>query len=514
MRTKNSLKNFGTGLVNTFVTTILSFVARTIFIKILGSSYLGVNGLLTNVLSMLSLVELGIGSAINFSLYKPIAEDDEEKVLLLMNFYKIAYRVIGAIVFGIGLILMCFINVIIKDAGDVQNVKLIFFIYLVNTTCSYFMTYKVTLLNAYQKAYKINTINIIFSILTTVFQCLILIITKNYIAYLLMNMVVLFVQRACVNRKITKMYPLLNKKVEGKLEKTELQPILKNVKALMFHKIGDYCINGTDNIIISSFISVGMVGIYSNYSMLIGIVNGVIVSFFNSMIASMGNLIAIESDKRKRQIFDLINFIGFWLFGFTAICFYNLLNPFIELWLGNNYVFSKGIVVVIILNYYLTGMRIPVYTVKSAAGLYNEDKFTPLIQAGVNLFVSIVLVQSLGIVGVFLGTLISSLVLPCWQRPYIVCKYALKQSSKPYFQKYVKYILVVMITALCLNLSLGVLFPNVTILNFAISTIICAIVPNVVFLGIFRKTDEFKELINIVNNILGERLKWIKKLAL
>lgn len=513
MRVKNSLKNFFGSFSSTMVSNILSFVSRTIFISVLGKSYLGVNGLLSNVLSMLSLAELGIGTAINFSLYKPIAENDENKIILLMNFYKKAYRYIGAFVFGIGLVLMVFLDVIVKDPGDVGNLRLIFFIYLINTSYSYLMSYKNTLLNSYQKSYILTKINITFNIITVISQVAILILTRNYIAYLLVNMFVLFIQRLYINNKITNMYPILKIKSKGKLPKEELKEIIKNVKAMMFHKIGDYCINGTDNIIISAYVSVAAVGIYSNYLMIINMVNTIIVMFFNSMTSSMGNLIATESYKKKREIFDIINFIGFWLFGFVTICFYNLLNPFIELWVGKEYLISNSTLTIVILNYYLTGMRVPIYTMKAAAGLYSEDKFVPIIQSAVNLVVSIVLVKRWGLAGVFMGTLVSSIVLPCWHRPYIVCKHALNMSSKKYFKKYIIYLVAVIVMTGSIHSIFNIVIPNTTIINFIIRVVICAIVPNCIFIILFRNSNEFKEIINIVNNILGRKFKWIKRLA-
>lgn len=513
MRVKNSLKNFGAGLGTMLVSNILAFVSRTVFIQILGLTYLGVNGLLTNVLSMLSLAELGIGTAINFSLYKPIADNDEKKILILMNFYKIAYRWIGVLVLIVGFVLMPFLDVIIKNPGDVKNLSLIFFIYLINTASSYFMTYKTTLLNAYQKGYLITSINILFNIFTVILQIVVLILTKSYIAYLVINMILLFIQRLYVNKKIEKTYPIVSKRSKEKLPKEELAQIIKNVKAMMFHKVGDYCINGTDNIIISTFISVSMVGIYSNYFMIITMVNGIIVMLFNSMTASMGNLIVRESNARKIEIFSLINFIGFWIFGFATICFYNLLNPFIELWLGEKFLISHNILVIVLLNYYLTGMRVPVATLKSAAGLYDEDKFTPIIQAVVNLGVSIVLVQRWGLAGVFMGTLVSSIILPCWQRPYIVCKYALNTSSKDYFVKYFKYLSMVIVLTIGISFICHKFLLDTTIFNFILRMILCILVPNTLFILIFRKTSDFKEIVNIINNVLGGRFTWIKKLA-
>ena len=513
MRIENSLKNFSSGLAINLVNSILTFFSRTIFIRVLGTSYLGVNGLLTNVLSMLSLAELGVGTAINFSLYKPVAEGDNEKIALLMNFYKKIYRWIGLLVFCVGLILMMFLDVIIKNPGDVKNLKLIFIIYLVNTAYSYLMSYKNTLLSANQKDYLLASANIIFNILTIVTQILVLLIAKNYIMYLLTNMLMLFIQRLYINNKITKMYPLLKEKMTEKLPKEDLKAIIKNVKAMMFHKIGDYCINGTDNIIMSAFISVSIVGLYSNYLMIITTVDGIIVMFFNSMTASLGNLIATESDEKKIEIFEVINFIGFWLFGFATICFYNLLNPFIELWIGKEFLIASSILIIVLLNYYLTGMRVPIYAVKAAAGIYDEDKYTPLIQSVVNLVLSIVLVQRWGLAGVFMGTLVSSIVLPFLQRPYIVCKYAFKTSSKRYFIKYSQYLITIILITLLVSKILNTFFLEGTVINFIIRMLICTVIPNIVFLLLFRKTKEFKQILNIADRVLGGRLNWIKWLV-
>ena len=513
MRIKNSLKNFSSGILINITTSLLTFISRSIFIHVLGTLYLGVNGLLANVLAMLSLAELGIGTAINFSLYKPIAEKDDKKISILMNFYKIAYRYIGVLVFVIGLVIMLFLDVIIKDSGEVQNLRLIFFIYLINIVLSYFMTYKVTLLNAYQKAYTITKINLVFTIVNAVVQILVLIISKNYIIYLLSNMLVLFIQRIFVNRQITNMYPVLSKKVSGKLPKEELAMITKNVKAMIFHKIGDYCINGTDNIIISAFINIKTVGIYSNYNMIITMINNFILMFFNSITASMGNLIATESDEKKNEIFNVVNLIGFWFFGFASICLYNLLNPFIEIWIGRDFLISQDILIIVILNYYLTGMRVPVATVKSAAGIYNEDKYTPIIQSVVNLVISISLVKSWGLAGVFMGTLVSSLILPCWQRPYIVYKYVFKSSPKEYFIKYIKYLLVIVLTAIGIQALIDKLFSLVTVYNFIIRIVICVVVPNILFILIFRRSNEFIILMKKIESITGEYYKWISWLV-
>lgn len=268
----------------------------------------------------------------------------------------------------------------------------------------------------------------------------------------------------------------------------------------MWHKLGDYCINGTDNIIISMFLSVAVVGYYSNYLMLLNLIGGYIGMIFSSMTASMGNVIATEGNEKRLEIFENINFLGFWLYSFSAICFYNLLNPFIELWLGKEYLLSQHVVLVLVLNNYMAWMRIPPYTVKSANGLYSEDQFVPIIQSILNLVISVVLAKSIGLIGVFIGTAVSG-ILPSLYRPYLIYKKVFKTTSIFYYIEYCKNM------SLMIGLSFFIYY-LIEILNiggvigFIINLIICILVPNVVYLLIFRKKREFVYIYNIFKSIL------------
>lgn len=499
-RTENAFKNTVANLALLFVTTILAFVTRIFFTKILGQDYLGVNSLLVNIISMLSIAELGIGTAINFSLYKPIAENDTKKIKALMKYYKKAYYIIGTLVFFLGLVLLLFIDKIIPNPGNVEHLVLIFIIYIINASYSYFFTYKLTLLEASQKGYILARINIIFTILIHVGQLIILLLTKNYILYLLLNIVLTFIQRLIVNHKINKTFTYLKEENLEKLDKDEKTKITKNVKALIFHKIGDYCINGTDNILISIFDSIGAVGIYSNYALLTTTINNFITSIFGSITSSVGNLIATEKEGKRKNIFLKINFIAFWLYGFSFICFFVLIDPFIELVFGPKYILSFSIVLVVLLNFYVTGMRMPVGVVKSSAGLYNEDKYAPLIQSFINLVVSIILGKKYGLLGIFLGTLVSSVALPNWYRPYLVYKHVFKSSPKNYYLKSIYYFLVVIISALFTKYTLDLFFVKGA-LSFALRTVLCLILSNLLLLIFTFKTREFTEVLNVVKGM-------------
>lgn len=454
---------------------------------------------------MLSLAELGVSTAINFSLYKPIADKNKEKISSLMSFYKKAYRIIGCIVVLLGIILIPFLHFFIKNIESISNVYLIYILYLINTASTYFITYKETLINADQNKYKLAIIDTVSVILLNLLQIIFLIVTKNFIIYLIVQFVVLFLQRVITNRYITKKYKNIDFNSKVKLDNEDKASIVKNVKAMFFHKIGEYCINSTDNLIISAFININTVGFYSNYLTVINLLNTFIMMIYNGITASLGNLIVRESDEKKEQIFKIMNFLAFIIYGYCAVCLINLFNIFINIWIGEKYCLEFPIVLMIIINFYLTGMRVPSGIMKSAAGLFDVDKFTPLIQTIINLIVSIILVQKIGLIGVLIGTFISSIVIPCWQRPYLVYKYVLKKSSKQYFIEYLKNIIIIVISTI-ISLFIN---NNLKINSLITAFIIKGIISTIVFLAIsymsYRKSETFTSMIKYIKQIYERR---------
>lgn len=499
------------GIGGTVVTTLLGFVSRTVFIYTLGVTYLGVNGLILSVLSMLSLTELGIGTAITFSLYKPLSENNTEKLNAIMGFYKKAYRVIGLLVFVFGLVLMFFLKYVIKESQGISNLYLIYLIFLVNTSYTYFFSYKRTLINADQKAYLLVPFTTGFRILLVTVQIVVLVVFKNYIMYLLMQFIVSLAENIFINRYIDSKYTFPKNKSNQKIPQYEFGVIIKNIKAMFLHKIGDYAINGTDNIIISAFISIKMVGLYSNYALLIATVNKFILIIFGSATASFGNLIAQENKEKILQTFKVFNFLGFWIFGWATVCFYNLLNPFISIWIGNSYIIEQAIINILLVNFYLFGMRVPLGIVKMAAGVYSQDKYLPLIQAVVNLGFSIILVQYWGLAGVFMGTVISSVTVVCWYRPLVVYKYVFETSPKRYFIKYAVYGIVVIANIFITKYLCIFMFSNYTLGGLIGRVLISLLVPNIIVVLFFFRTNEFKQLMVIIKQSFGGRFKWRKR---
>lgn len=506
MRTIHSIRNIllTTGL--TLVSALTGFVSRTVFIKILGSEYLGINGVMANVFTMLSIAEMGMATAIGFSLYKPLADQDAGRVSALMSFYKRAYRVIAAIVAVAGLLVLPLLSGLIKSPQPIPHLHLMYLILLINTVAGYFLTYPQTLINADQKAYRIIPFSIAFNLVWFAAQLATLALTRNYIAYLLTQLVVLIVQQIVTNRYVRECYPWVDFNSKAKLPAGDLACIKTTVGAMLWHKLGDFCVNGTINLIISARLSVALVGLYSNYVLLIGMIKSLLLLMLNGVTPSFGNLICTGTPAKCLEKARMLDFLAFWLFGWTAICFYMMINPFIVCWIGPEYLFNKTIVALILLDYYLTGSRIPLFVVKAAGGLYAQDKYVPFFQAVVNLGVSLWLASYLGVAGVLIGMMISTYIFPFWYRAAIVYRHVFQSPVRDYYFRYALYLGVVMLGA-TLTAALGSCIRGHGWSAFALRGILSLVVPNGVILLLFWRSMEMKQLISVGRGLLSERMK-------
>lgn len=495
MRMEKSILNIGSNFLILLIRTILSFIVRTIFIKTLGEEYLGINGLFTNILIMLSVAELGITSAINFSLYKPLATKDYEKVSILMSFYRRVYRVIGFITLCLGLIVYVNLDFFISDYGNINNVDLIYFMFLLNTVFLYFITYKETLIMADQNNYELTKIILYTSISTYIIQMIILLIFKNFCLYLLVEFLINILQKHFINKYIDKKYHFIDFRSKKKIEKKEFNEIIKNVKALMIFKLGNYFINGTDNIILSKYIGLTAVGIYSNYLSLISIVDNFIRTIFNGVSSSYGNLVATENEESQKNVFKILDFISFVLYGLTALIFCFLFNPFITIWIGEKYTFSMGIVILLSVRHYTKGIQINHENIRIASGMNHKSRYVPIIEATLNIILSIYFVKRIGIIGVFVGTLLSSIP-TIILIPYTLYKFAFKSNVFEYYYLYIKYALVILIDYFIINFIFGNILLEINLFNIIIKGIIICVIFLISVVIFYRNTKEFKFVSN------------------
>lgn len=495
MRSKNALKNISISIFSQIIIILLGFLSRKVFIDSLGAEYLGINGLLTNVLSMMVLIEGGIGASIVYNLYKPLANNNKDKIIALVNLYKKSYGILSIIMIAISIILYPFIGVIMKLDEPIEGMAFVYFIFIAKNVISYINAYKWALINADQKGYVLSTTNLIFQVITTIGKILIIVVTHNYIAFLIVEVVIFIIQNVVNTNVVYKRYPYLKEKSEYNIDTETKENINKNVKAMFLHNIGGYLVFSTDNILISTFISVKAVGIYSNYTMIINQLASLLSPIVNGIGASVGNLIATEDKNKTYNIFKVSFLISFWIYSFATIVLFILLEDFVVWWIGDNYLLSKSILIVVLINFYLNGMQNAIGTFKNKAGLFVQDRYIMVFNGILNLIASLVFIKCFGFIGVFLGTTISTLITVFWTQPVVVYKYLFKRSVRNYFQKYIFFSgLTVLLGILTRNLC-NTLIIDSGIIGIISKGIICTVVINTIYIIIFYRSQEFKYLL-------------------
>ncbi len=502
MRIRNSLKNIVTGLLGQLIVTITGFISRTVFIQTLGTTYLGIGGLFSNILTLLSFAELGIGQAIIFSLYKPIAENDEEKICSLMKLYERVYKFLFVFVLVVGLLLLPILPFIIRDIESIPNIRIIYALFVVNSAVSYLLAYRSSFITACQKNYIINYVSFACNVLMCVSQVITLLIFKNYFVYLGVQMIFGIIPNIIIYFYSEKIFPFLKRKNISPLSQGELKTITDNVKALIMYKIGTLALNSTDNIIISSFVGINTVGIYSNYTLLTSTIGGFLSSIFNNLTASIGNLNAKETDEQKLFVFQVINLATFWFYTVCSVCLFICMTPFIHVWIGDEYVLPMSASLIITLNVYIGGMLFAPFNFRQTMGIFVEGRWRPIISAIINIVSSIVFVKWWGLVGVLWGTAVARLTTNVWFDPYLVFKRGMHTSPIPYYIDYIKKgILLILIAVLCWILTKPI--PNLNILWVLLKCSISFGVSNVVIFICYFREKEFKYLFEVVRNFKG-----------
>lgn len=498
-RVKNTSKNFVFGVLTQIASLILNFFVRTIFIKTLNIEYLGVEGLFSNILTILSLAELGFGTAMVYSMYKPLAYKNENKLKALMNLYSKIYCIIGAVVAVLGFILIPFIKYIIKNEPNIPHLTTIYVMVLFNTVVSYFFAYKRSILNADQKGYISSSYKCIFLIVKSIFQSLVLMIWHNFYIYLFIQILCTIFENIMVSIKVNRIYPFLKEKSKEKLEEKELKKISRDVKALLIYRIGHVALNGTDNIIISTFLGIAEVGLVANYNLIINAVTSIFYQIPNALQASIGNFVVQENEESQYKIFKKIDFSYFVIFGFASVCLCTLLSPFVELWIGSEYVLDDKIVYILCLNIFIEGTINIFWTFRSSMGLFEQGKYRPIFTMVINILFSIVLVKVMGLMGIFIGTTISRVTTNLWYDAYTIFKYGLKKRVYVYYIALVKrMLLLISITGAVKILSNVIFYTEVNILSFILLMIATIVIFFIVIVIIYRNTEEYKYLKNVV----------------
>ncbi len=506
-RTQNSIRNVLSAMIGQLGGILVNLLARVFFLHYLNQTYLGLNGLFTNVLTMLSLVELGVGPAMAYSLYKPLADHDVERLKSHMAFYKKAYVTIGLAIAALGLAFLPFYTVFMDEVPDIPHLNTIYLLFVANTVVSYFYSYKRSLIICDQKKYIETAVHYGAYFLLNVVQIIFLALTENYVVFLMLQVLSTWLENFILARKADKLYPFLREKNVRPMDKTDSQVIFRNVAAMSMHKVGAVVVNSTDNILISKLIGLASAGLYSNYYTIIHPLQTITNQIFESIVASVGNLTATVKDGNVEHLMETfydVFFFAFWIFTFCSICLLNLLHPFIEfMWLRNRgWLLNNATLYVLVLNFYLYGMRRPVLTFRDATGAFWNDRFKPIFESIINLVASILLAKPFGIAGIFLGTLVSTVTTSLWVEPMVLYHNVFYAHMRKYFARFFSYtavglVICVITTWLCSHVG----YSLISILPRAL---ICLTVPNLLLLVVFYRTKEFQYFRRLGKTILGK----------
>lgn len=497
-------KNIKYAVAGEFLLAVLKFLSRRVFVLLLGREYLGLNGLFTDVLSVLSLAELGFSVSITYSLYRPVAQGDTEMIKSLVRLYRRVYRAIGLVVLAFGLSLTPFLGFFFKEVPkSIPDIPLIYMLNLINASISYFFAYKSTLLFVHQKKYVETAIRAAVSLAATVAQIGVLLLTGNYLYYLLLAIGATAIQNAAISIQADRLYPYIREEDVRPLPKEVLEEIRRNVRAMLLHRLGAVAVFNMDSLLISKFAGVAAAGLYSNYMMIRGFLNILVNALFDAVTPALGQLTATETGELRRTAFLRLNFFSAWLFGWMSICLFCLYDPFINLWLGEGYLLSKPAVLLIVLNFYVNSMRTPVNNTKSVLGLFWDDRYKSIVEAGFNLALSVILARRWGVEGVMAGTLISTLAFPFWCEPMVLCRRGLHISPKSYFRDYLLYLIVTVIAGvitwlLCCPIGEGYV-------GFMLRCLTCAAIPNSVYWAVHHRTEDFAFYRHILRHALRKK---------
>lgn len=504
-RSYNTKRNAIVNIISQFIILILNFATRKIFIVAFGENYLGISGLFSNILSVLSLAELGVGSAILYCLYKPVSEKDYAHINALINYYKKLYRVIGVIVAFVGIAVVPLLKFIVNIEADIGNITLYYLLYLANIVASYFLVYKTAILTADQKHYIIKASSIAMQIVQFIVLTIVALLVKDYTLYLALHIVFSVLTNVITSYIASRMYPFI--KGKNQISDDEKKDIWKNIKALFSYQIGNVLINHTDNILISILVSTIVVGFYSNYSMVVMAVSTFVMLLFNSAQASIGNLAAKESEEQQYGVFKKMSLISFLVTSFSVVGFISLFQDFIEIMYTDYYLMDFKIVIICALNFYMVNILQPVYCYRSTVGLFKDTRMIMIYTAIINIVLSILLGIVWGLFGILIATFISRLLTNFWFEPLVLYKKYFKKSVKSYFKDQLIYSLLTLFMVLVM-IGIGHLLSSLNIyLRFVLKILLCILIPSLVYIVSFRKNELFIQVIGkIKKTVLKKKL--------
>ena len=503
--------NMVTGIGGELLVVVLKFVTRTVFIRTLGKAYLGINGLFYDILSMLSLAELGVDMAITYQLYKPLAEKDDKRVRMLLKFYRQAYRVIGTVILLLGIAMIPLLPHLIRDYDKLAtlniNAVLVFMLFLMQSVSSYwFFAYRSSIMVANQKRYVLSIADAFITIVSNAVQILVLVLFKNFIAYTATVLSFSVITNLVYSVIAKHYYPQFFIKEKGRLGKEEIFGLFKDCGAVFLTRVNDVVLKATDNIVLSSFLGLTVVGLYSNYLLFYTTIQKLMAQVYRSVRASMGNLFVEADMGRKFQMFKVMNFLTVVLFGTAGVGITVCADELIRVWVSDSYVIAQPLALLVGIETYLMGLVNNLYQIRNVCGTFRNMWYRPLFGIVINIVVSVSLVQVIGIYGVIIGTIATLLLTNIAMDVHVVYKYSF-EGYKPEIDYYLRNGLYLLVTAavcwaerwICSRVYVGHGWFSVIV-----HVVIVGVSVPAVFVLLFWKTESCQYLMGLFRNFLAK----------
>lgn len=502
-RTKNSARNILYGFINRIISLVLIFLSRKLFIYYIGVEYLGINSLFSNILSILSMADLGMGVAMSYSFYTPLAEGNTKKLAALITFYKRVYNIIAVSVLVIGLLLLPFLDRIVKVDSVIPYLNVYYIIALLQTVVSYLFVYKTTIIIADQKNYIINKIYTAVDFVITVLQIIIIVLFKNYILYALLQLFSVIAKNVWCSRKADRLYPYINKKIN--IESEEKRAIYRNMGSIFLYKLSGTFMNSIDSICISSICGTVVLGFYVNYLTITNQIEAIVSIVFSAFTASIGNLITDKNSEKSYKVFSTLQLASEYV---SALCFLGLLfltQDFVVMWIGEEYLLDMQTIFFIAANLYLGISFRPLWSYREATGLYVKTKYIMFVAAVLNLILSIVLGLYMGVAGVVFASILCRIATYFWYEPNILFKEYFNKSSNSFFLRYFRNIILIFVVYLELRFILPFISCQKLIMSWIFKGFTIVLIVSTNYWIAFRNTKEYIMIKNRIIYLLGRK---------
>ena len=492
-RTKNAKRNIAFGLLNKVVTLIFPFVIRMVLIRTLGAEYLGLGSLFKSILHVLNLTELGFSSAVVYSMYKPVADDDKETLCAILNFYRKVYLAVGLFIAAIGAALIPFLPKLIKGSypSDI-NIYVLYLFYLCGTVLSYLLfAYKNSLIRAYQRADVISKINTAVHFVIYTVQLVIIIHTKNYYLYVSMLIASAVIKNICTQIFSKKMFPDIICK--GSIDSKTKREIKVKVTGLFITKVCHVTRNTFDSIFISAFLGLTLTAIYNNYYYIMHAVLAIFAIVSPSILSGVGNSIITDSQEKNYSDMKKFNFIYMWLAGCCTVCLLCLYQPFTKIAFGKDMMFPFPVVILFCVYFYVLKMGDIRAIYSDACGLWWENRWRNILEALANLVLNFIFGKLWGVYGIISATLISLFFINfLWGSTIVYKHYFTKIKISEYYLLHLLYASITLVACI-ISYFVCSAIPLTGILGLATKALVCLIIPNSLYLLCYFKTASFKQ---------------------